>query len=235
MIVAPQGGQAGDVRLSGLHALLHGDPARTLQAWSQAGRKAGRKDPGAYRRGSPQALASRHLGGRHVAWAGLSRLARLLRRSGVGPVAPHVPSQAATPVVARDPPPVPAPPLRLEAIGAHDRDSLATRDDPPPMAGPAVCRQAPEVGAGWITVHVRICAGSAQHCAFLPRLGDGARQRPRLPGHFSESKISHCGSVQLCVSRPPQRPPGVRFNELPWESCRSVSCSRGVLVTLVRT
>ena len=37
------------------------------------------------------------------------------------------------------------------------------------------------------------------------------------------------------VSRPPQRPPGVRFNELPWESCRSVSCSRGVLVTLVRT
>ncbi len=37
------------------------------------------------------------------------------------------------------------------------------------MAGPAVCRQAPEVGAGWASVHVRICAGGVQQCASLPR------------------------------------------------------------------
>ena len=30
------------------------------------------------------------------------------------------------------------------------------------------CRQSPEVGAGWFSDHVRICAGGAQQCAFLP-------------------------------------------------------------------
>ena len=30
------------------------------------------------------------------------------------------------------------------------------------------CRQSPEVGAGWFNDHVRICAGGAQQCAFLP-------------------------------------------------------------------
>ena len=58
----------------------------------------------------------------------------------------------------------------------------ATRLHPPPMAGPAVYRQSPEVGAGWFNDHVRICAGGAQQCAFLPQLGGGARQRPLLPG-----------------------------------------------------
>ena len=28
--------------------------------------------------------------------------------------------------------------------------------------------KAPEVGAGWFNDHVRICAGGAQQCAFLP-------------------------------------------------------------------
>ena len=51
------------------------------------------------------------------------------------------------------------------------------------MARPAVCRQSPEVGAGWFSDHVRICAGGTQQCAFLPKLGGGARQRPLLPGH----------------------------------------------------
>ena len=32
-----RGGQAGNIRLPGLHALLHDDPARTLSAWSQNG------------------------------------------------------------------------------------------------------------------------------------------------------------------------------------------------------
>ena len=30
-----------------------------------------------------------------------------------------------------------------------------------PMAGPAICRQPPKVGAGWFNDHVRICAGGA--------------------------------------------------------------------------
>ena len=52
-------------------ALLHDDPARTLSAWSQTNRQTGQQDPGAHRRGAPQALAPRHLGGRKVVGAGL--------------------------------------------------------------------------------------------------------------------------------------------------------------------
>ena len=40
--------------------------------------------------------------------------------------------------------------------GAPLLDSTATRFNPAPMAEPAVCRQAPEVGAGWFSDHVRI-------------------------------------------------------------------------------
>ena len=39
------------------------------------------------------------------------------------------------------------------------------------------CRQSPEVGAGWFNDHVRICAGGAQQCAFLPQLR-GVRRNP---------------------------------------------------------
>ena len=45
--------------------------ARTLPAWSQTGRQTGQQDPGAHRRGAPQALAPRYLGSRQVARAGL--------------------------------------------------------------------------------------------------------------------------------------------------------------------
>ena len=57
-----RGGQAGDFRLSGPHALLYDDPERTLSAWSQTGCQTGQQDPGAHRRGASQALAPRHLG-----------------------------------------------------------------------------------------------------------------------------------------------------------------------------
>ena len=40
---------------------------RTLSAWSQTGRQPGQQDPGAHRRGAPQALAPRHPGGRKAA------------------------------------------------------------------------------------------------------------------------------------------------------------------------
>ena len=53
------------------------------------------------------------------------------------------------------------------------------------MAGPAVCRQAPEVGAGWFSDHVRICAGGAQQCAFLPQLGEGLGNDPSYPANES--------------------------------------------------
>ena len=163
----------------GDHALLHDHPERTLSAWSQTGRQTGQQDSGAHRRGAPQALAPRHLGSRKVARAGLRRLAQLLCRPGVWPVHPCVPPQAATPVDAGATPPVPASPIQLEATGAHDRNPVATRLHPPPMAGPAVYRQAPEVGAGWFNDHVRICAGDAQQYAFLPQLR-GALGNQRL-------------------------------------------------------
>ena len=66
-----RGGQAGDFRLPGLHALLRDDPETTLSTWSQTGRQTGQQDPDAHRRSAPQALAPRHLGGRKVARAGL--------------------------------------------------------------------------------------------------------------------------------------------------------------------
>ena len=42
-------------------------------------------------------------------------------------------------------------------------------------------RTSPEVGAGWFNDHVRICAGGAQQCAFLPQLRGGAGQPASLP------------------------------------------------------
>ena len=154
-----RGGQAGDFRLSGLHALLQDNPERTLSAWSQTDCQTGQQDPGAHRGGAPQALAPRHLGSWKVARAGLQWLAQLLCRPGVGLVHPCVPPQAATPVDAGATPPVPASPLQVEAFGTHDPATLAARCHPPPVAGPAVCRQSPEAGAGWFNDHVRICGG----------------------------------------------------------------------------
>ena len=157
----PRGRQAGNLRLPGLHALLHDDPARPLSAWSQTDREKDQQDLGAYQGDPPQTEASRHLGGRGMVGPGLSRLVQLLRRPGVAPVAQAAPPPAATPVDAGVTPAEPASPLCLDAIGAHDRNSLAACYHPPPMAGPTVRRQTPEVGAGWTTVHVRICAGGA--------------------------------------------------------------------------
>ena len=46
---------------------------------------------------------------------------------------------------------------------------LAQAVDPTPVAGTAVRRQIPEVGAGWFNDHVRICAGGAGKPVSLPR------------------------------------------------------------------
>ena len=110
------------------------------------------------------------------------KVARLSNDRAANPVLTHVLEHVLgterTPVDAGAAPAVPASPLRLEATGAHDRNSVAARFPPPPMAGPAVCRQSPEVGAGWFNDHVRICAGGAQQCAFLPQLGAAGGQPP---------------------------------------------------------
>ena len=171
-----RGRQTGNLRLPGLHALLRDDQTRAVPAWSQADRETGQQDPPPHRRGAPQAMASRHLGGRRVAWAGRSRLAQLLRRPRVKPVPQYVLPPAETPVDARTAPAVPARPLQMDETGAHDQTLVAARVNPPPMAGPAVRRQSPEVGAGWFTDHVRICAGGAP-----ARCIPTATERPDCP------------------------------------------------------
>ncbi len=55
--------------------------------------------------------------------------------------------------------------VRPEATGAQDRDFWVVRNPPPPRAGSAVGRQAPEVGAGWMNVQVRIGAGGVRSTA----------------------------------------------------------------------
>ena len=101
------------------------------------------------------------------------------------PIHQRVSPQAATPVDASAAPKVPVRPLRLEATAAHDQHPVATRVHPPPVAEPAVCRQSPEVGAGWSSDHVRICAAGAGQPASLPRLkgrrATGASTRLELP------------------------------------------------------
>ncbi len=91
------------------------------------------------------------------------------------------PPQAATPVdesVA-----VPESPLRLEATGKHVCNIVATHFNPTPVVGSAICHQPPEVGAERTSVQVRICAGGAQKCAFLPQL----RGAPGNQRHYRDS------------------------------------------------
>lgn len=55
-------------------------------------------------------------------------------------------------------PAAPASPLPPDATEAHDRTPAAMRLNPPLMAGPAVCRQSPEAGAGRFGDRVWLCA-----------------------------------------------------------------------------
>ena len=60
------------------------------------------------------------------------------------------------------------------------------------------CRQSPEVGAGWFNDHVRICAGGAQQCAFLPQ-PRGVRRNPYSYRNWEPRVGNH--------PRPPGRAP----------------------------
>ncbi len=172
-------GQAGDFRLSGLHALLQDNPERTLSAWSPNG------STGPWHASTRcSASAGTTTSGNLEGGSGGSAMAgsTTFPSRGRALVHPCVPPQAATPVDAGAVPPVPASPLQLEAFGTHDPATLAARCHPPPLAGPAVCRQSPEVGAGWFNDHVRICvegcAAMRIPTAILPGFSPwvGARQ-----------------------------------------------------------
>ena len=61
-------------------------------------------------------------------------------------------------------------PLQLATAASPRGPILAQAVDPTPVAGTAVRRQIPEVGAGWFNDHVRICAGGAGKPVSLPRV-----------------------------------------------------------------
>ena len=180
---ARSGGQTGDIRLPGLHALLHDDQTRPVPARSQADREKGQQNPGTHRQDAPQAMASRHPGGRRVARAARSRLAQRPCRPRIKPVPRCVLPQAATPVDAHAAPTVPARPLQMEETDTHDQSLVASCVNPPPMAGMAVRRRPPEAGAGWPTHHVRICARGGGH----------SNARPYRYGHTSQCAGQHLG------------------------------------------
>ena len=75
------------------------------------------------------------------------------------------------------------------------------------------CRQLPEVGAGWFNDHVRICAGGAQQCAFLPQ-PRGVRSNPhsyRNVRASGETQSPGATRPHLCSHHqqvpPPRSPP----------------------------
>ncbi len=95
-------------------------------------------------------------------------------------MAEHVPRQAATPVAAGDTPPLPAPPFRLEAIGCAWPISFG-RASPSATHGRTSGLPSGTRGRSpWMGVQVRLCAGGAQQCAFLPRQR-GDRGNPAPP------------------------------------------------------
>ena len=75
-------------------------------------------------------------------------------------------------------------PVQLETADGARGPLLAQATDPTPLAGCAVCRQTPEVGAGCVNAHVRICAGGAGKPASLPQqdVGDGCNAHPPCLG-----------------------------------------------------
>ena len=56
-------------------------------------------------------------------------------------------------------PEVPEGPILLGLDAGNQHRAVAPTPNRTPMAGPAICRQPPKVGAGWFNDHVRICAG----------------------------------------------------------------------------
>ena len=104
-----------------------------------------------------------------MARQGSEWMAELLCGPRVSAVAERIQILAQKILDARHPEAVAAcPQIQLEAVGANDRNTLAESLHQTPVASTAVCRQSSEVGAGWTSVQVRICAGGGQKCPSLP-------------------------------------------------------------------
>ena len=141
-----RGGQAGDFRLPGGHALLHDHP-ETLARIGEVLRKRWHHDIWESRK---------------VVRAGLRRLAQLPCRPGVWPVHPCVSTAGCN---AGGCGRYAAGPNEPDLVGS-DWSALTEILWPRasirhPWPDPAVCHQSPEVGAGWFNDQVRICGGGA--------------------------------------------------------------------------
>ncbi len=96
-------------------------------------------------------------------------MARLLRGPDQLPVSQAVQIPPAENVAARHAAAVADGPYQAGQAGQDRGRLLAADENPASMAGAAVCRQSPEVGAPCVSAHAGICAGGAGRPAFLPR------------------------------------------------------------------
>ena len=95
-------------------------------------------------------------------------MAALLRRPDQFPVPQAVCISTPTNVAARLATPVTDGPHQAGQTRKDGGSPMATTDNPSPMAGKAVCRHTPEVGAPCVSAHAGICTGGVGQPAFLP-------------------------------------------------------------------
>ena len=133
-----RGAETGDVRLSGVHALLCEDPEGTLPAGAEAKRETDEPDPATGGGEAVETTARGSLGGREMVEPGPERLAELFCGSGEYALAARFLLSAATAVAASLAPPVPTRPLQLGTVATDDGIALAIREDPSPVAGAAI-------------------------------------------------------------------------------------------------
>lgn len=88
-------------------------------------------------------------------------MAGILRGPDQLPVAPSVRIPPAENVAARHAAAVADGPYQAGQAGQGRGSLLASGENPASMAGAAVCRQSPEVGAPCVSAHAGICAGGA--------------------------------------------------------------------------
>jgi hypothetical protein len=113
----------------------------------------------------------------------------------------------------------------LGSNGEAGRRLAPKAANPSPLAQSAFRRQAPEVRAGCIEVHVRICAGGARQLASLLRPAPSSFGRDTLdasPGHLIPRECG-CASSLCCLKTESETPPRPLLVRLP----RSVFTSRG--------
>ena len=133
-------GEAGDVRLSGPDALLHGDPEGRVSVGTPARPKAGGAPDPAHPGGAPSAVACRPARERPVAEPSPSGRALLLRGTGQYPVSQRLGLRGQASVSASPAPAVPKGSYHMGAGGAVGSAPLAARPPTPPVVGPTAGR-----------------------------------------------------------------------------------------------